>query len=50
MDELLVPLGEQPSIVCVAGIDSVSGAFNRARTCRNVALLLPNRRSPLSGS
>ena len=44
VDELHVPLGEYSPVVCVAGIDGVSGAFNRAWTWRTVALPLPNRR------
>jgi hypothetical protein len=42
VNELHVPLGEYPSVVCVGWIDSVSGAFDRARTWRTVAIPLPN--------
>ena len=42
MHELHVPLGEYPSVVCVVGIDGVSGAFDRARPWRTVAISLPN--------
>src|ERR1035441_3100074 len=42
MHELHVPPGKYPSVVCVVGIDRVSGAFDRARPWRTVAISLPN--------